>query len=118
MRLSKCLYESRTQKHTSVSVCSKYIFKGFRGARCQTFVLFALFFVCDLDSSFKSNARITVSERKLTTAVMACVTDDRLDGMFVKVKNLSTHSSRVASCPPKGEHPALRPCLDNLISEF
>lgn len=37
---------------------------------------------------------------------------------LLKVKKLSEHSSRVASRPPKGEHPALRPCLDKLISEF
>lgn len=33
---------------------------------------FILFSVCDLDSSIKSNARITVPARKPTTAFMSC----------------------------------------------
>lgn len=53
-------------------VCTQYIFKGFRGEQCQSFVHSVLISLCVLDSSIKSNTRITVLAKKPTTAFRTC----------------------------------------------
>ncbi len=55
-----------------VSVCTQCVFKGFRGEQCQSFVHSVLISVYDSDSSIKSNTRITVLVKKLTTAFRTC----------------------------------------------